>query len=245
MTLDEVRNQLSAYLDGQLPTHAKERVEEHLQSCANCSRKLEETRSIVAEMRRLPQAKPPRSFALSPEIAAATRREGDRSRLAERATARRVYLGLSGATVAAAVLLIAVVGSDVAFFSRGSNGQTASGAATSLSREAAPSPSEENAQMGAITEPAGEGQDNVAPGVAPPLPSAVATDKRSSAEATPPPASTPYGTAAAAPQQAQPVAENASHLWLWVVEGAAGGLIVGFGASAFWMRRRWVQINRS
>jgi len=229
--------ELSAYLDDRLSVRAKERVDSHLQSCPDCGRRLEEMRLLVAEMRRLPEAKAPRSFALSPELAAATRREGDRARQEQRATARRVYLGLSGATVAAAVLLIAVVSSDVAFFSRGdSEGSTA--ATTSLGRQAATS--DQNAEMGAIAKSAGEGQD----GVAPPLPSAVAEQDRSFANATPP-AATPYGAAAAAPQQARPVAEGSSHLWLWILEGAAGGLIVGFGASAFWMRRRWVEINRS
>ena len=105
---------LSVYLDGRLPARDKERVDAHLQSCADCSRKLEEMQSLVAEMRRLPQATAPRSFAISPELAAATRREADRVAAGREGTAaRRVYLGLSGATVAAAVLLVAVVGVDL------------------------------------------------------------------------------------------------------------------------------------
>ena len=232
--------QLSACLDGRLSTRAQERVDAHLKACADCSRKLEETLSLVAELRRLPRATASRSFAISPELAAATRRAGDRARQEERATARRVYLGLSGATAAAAVLLIAVLGVDLAP-SLGGNGGPAS--TTTSSREAvgvtAPQDSGEADKALSGGEP-----ENVAPGVAPPLPSAVVESDNSSANATPPVA-TPYDAAAAAPQQAQPVAKDASHLWLWIVEGAAGGLIVGFGASAFWMRRRWIQINRS
>ena len=236
---------LSACVDGRLSARAQERVDAHIKTCADCGRKLEEMRSLVAEMRMLPEAKAPRSFALSPELAAATRREGDRARQEERATARRVYLGLSGATVAAAILLIAVVGSDMAFLSRGNGGQSSSSGATiSLGREAASSPSDDNAQKGAIAESGGQEKDGVIPGVAPPLPSAAATDRDFSANTTPSPAPTPYGAAVAAPQQATPAAEESSHLWLWIVEGAAGGLLIGFGASAFWVRRRWVQVNR-
>jgi hypothetical protein len=232
--------ELSAYLDGRLPTAAQERVDAHLKACTDCSRKLEETLSLVAELRRLPRAKAPRSFAISPELAAATRREADRARQDERATARRAYLGLSGATAAAAVLLIAVLGVELAP-SLGGNGGPAS--TTTSSREAvgvtAPQDSGEADKALSGGEP-----ENVAPGVAPPLPSAVVESDNSSANATPAVA-TPYDAAAAAPQQAQPVAKESSHLLLWIVEGAAGGLIVGFGASAFWMRRRWIQINRS
>ncbi len=232
---------LSAYLDARLPARAQERVDAHLQACADCSRKLEELRSLLAEMRSLPEAKAPRSFALSPELAAATRREADRARQAERATARRAYLGLSGAAAAAAVLLIAVLGVELAP-SLGGNGGPAS--TTTSSREATGVTAPQGSGEADKSLSGGEGQDNVAPGVAPPLPSAVAEPDSSSANSTPPVA-TPYGAAAAAPQQAQPVAEESSHLWLWIVEGAAGGLIVGFGASAFWMRRRWIEIDRS
>jgi hypothetical protein len=237
--------ELSAYLDDRLSARAKGRVDAHLQLCVDCCRKLEEMRVLVAEMRRISGAKIPRSFALSPELAAAARREGDRARQQERVAFRRAYLGLSGATVAAALLLIAVVGSDVVFFSRGGKGTESTGGGVALSRQAATTSAEDKStQLGAIRQSAGEGQEGAVPGVAPPLPSAAAPDNRFSAGATPP-AATPYGEAAAAPQQAQPAAEGSSHLWLWVLEGAAGGLIIGFGVSAFWMRRRWVEINRS
>jgi len=233
--------ELSAYVDSRLANREQRRVEGHLRSCANCSRKLEEIRALVAEMRRLPEAKAPRSFALSPELAAATRRSAVRERHEERTAARRVYLGLSGATAAAAVLLIAVLGVDLAP-SLGGTGGPASTTTYSSSREASSAGAVQTDQTAKST---GDQQENVVPGVAPPLPSAVAADKRYAADATPPSAPTPYGAAVAAPQQAQPVAEQSSHLWLWIVEGAAGGLVIGFGASAFWMRRRWVQINRS
>jgi len=234
--------ELSASVDGRLSNRQRERVEAHLQSCADCRRKLEELRFLVAELRALPETKAPRSFALSPEMAAATRREAIRERHEERTAARRIYLGLSGATVAAAILLIAVVGSDVAFFSRGGGGESSTNATTTFSREAM-SPAEAGAEADGSIEP-GDATKDVAPGVAPLLPTAVAPEDRLAADAADA-VETPSAEVAAAPQQARPVAEDASHLWLWIVEGAAGGLIVGFGASAFWMRRRWVQMNRS
>ena len=233
--------ELSAYLDGRLPTAAQERVDAHLKACTDCSRKLEETLSLVAELRRLPRATASRSFAISPELAAATRREADRARQDERATARRAYLGLSGATAAAAVLLIAVLGVKLAP-SLGGNGGPAS--TTTSSREAVGVTAPQGSGEADKALSGGEPDENRAPEAAAPLPSTADEQGRSSANATPAVA-TPYDAAAAAPQQAQPVAKESSHLLLWIVEGAAGGLIVGFGASAFWMRRRWIQINRS
>jgi len=234
---------LSVYLDGRLPARDKERVDAHLQSCADCSRKLEEMQSLVAEMRRLPQATAPRSFAISPELAAAARREAGRARQDERTGARRVYLGLSGATVAAAVLLVAVVGVDL-FASRG-GGQGQATGIVATSRQAAGSAATDQAAEGMAG-----GNENLAPGVAPPLPSAASDDSKAllgdAAEPTPAYAApSPSGGGATKAQQAQPDNEETQHVWLWVVEGAAGGLVIGFGASAFWMRRRWVQINRS
>jgi len=232
--------ELSAYLDGRLPTAAQERVAAHLQVCTDCSRRLEETRSLVAELRRLPRATASRSFAIPPELAAATRREGDRSRQEERATARRAYVGLSGATAAAAVLLIAVLGVELVPSLGGTGGPDS---ATTSSREAVGVTAPQDSGEADKALSGGEGQDNLAPG-APPLPSAVAEPDSSSENATPPVA-TPYDAAAAAPQEAQPAAKESSHLWLWIVEGAAAGLVIGFGVSAFWMRRRWIQIDRN
>lgn len=233
--------ELSACIDGRLSNRQQERVEAHLQSCADCRRKLEELRSLVAELRALPETKAPRSFALSPEMAAATRREAIRERHEERTAARRVYLGLSGATAAATVLLIAVLGVDLAPSLAGKGGPASTTTTYSSSREASSAGAVQTDQTAKST---GDEQENVAPGVAPPLPTVIAPEDRLAADA-PDAVETPYGATAAAPQQARPVAEDASHLWLWIVEGAAGGLIVGFGVSAFWMRRRWVQINRS
>jgi len=238
--------ELSVYLDTQtgkcrLSARDEERVEAHLQSCVDCSRKLEEMRLLVAEMRRLPQATAPRSFAISPELAAATRREAERSRQEKGTAARRVYLGFSGATAAAVVLLIAVAGVDLLASRDAGQGEPSGFAAAS--RQSA-----ESATTDQSAEALAGGDENAVPGVAP-IPSAVSEDDKAlSRDAATTPASVaaaPDGEGTTDAQQAQPADEENQHLWLWVVEGAAGGLIIGFGASAFWMRRRWVQINRS
>jgi hypothetical protein len=237
---------LSTYLDDRLPSGARERVDAHLQECPDCASRLEEMRLLVAEIRRLPQTKALRSFAISPELAAVTRRDADRSRQREKTAARRVYLGFSGATVAAAVLLVAVLGIDLASVPGGSGQGEAPG--TLSSRQAASPMASGAAEADQSLKGSGEGTENLAPEAAtPPLPGAVTGQDRSSAgEASP--AATPFGAAAATSkeaQEAQPAAEESSRLWLWILEGAAGGLIIGFGASAFWMRRRWVEVNRS
>ena len=235
--------ELSAYIDDRLGARAKERIDEHLHSCADCSRKLEEMRSLVAEMRSLPQATAPRSFAISPELAAATHREAERSRQEKGTTARRVYLGFSGATVAAVVLLVAVAGVDL-LASRGA-GQTSSTGTFASARQSAATTTDKSIAG------AGADSDNLAPqSLTPPAPGFApennGTTLEPGAAAAPTPANTlalPSGEGKTTAQQAQPISKESSHLWLWIVEGAAGGLVVGFGASAFWMRRRWVRIR--
>ena len=236
--------ELSAYLDGRLSGRAKERVDAHLQTCLDCSRKLEDLRLLVAEMRRLPETKAPRSFALSPQAAAAARREGDRARREERIASRRAYLGLSGATVVAAVLLVALIGSDVGVFSRQSgHADESTGGEAAVRVPAAATSSDQNLQAAPLTkstQPETEG----APGEAPSPPNLMGPAASDSVRATPPAASTPLGVTAAEVPATANETETSSHLWLWILEGAAGGLIVGLGLSAFWMRRRWVEIDR-
>ena len=235
--------ELSTYLDGRLPPRAQARVDAHLQACADCSRKLEEIRLLAAEMRRLPRATAPRSFAISPELAAVTRGEADRSRQEEKTAARRVYLGFSGATVAAAILLVAVVGADLLASKGGEDSPTGRVAS---SREAEPAGAAETGQ--AAEGIAGENED-LTPGVAPSVPGAVPDSTESlskDAASTPDYAgASPTGEGTTTAQRAQPGSEENSHVWLWAIEGAAAGLIVGFGVSAFWMRRRWARIDRS
>ena len=68
-----LRDQLSAYIDGELDSPAAERLEGHLAECERCRVELEHLRATVAGLRNLPEVEPPRSFALSPERVVAPR----------------------------------------------------------------------------------------------------------------------------------------------------------------------------
>ncbi len=61
------RDQLSAYIDGELDASAAERLERHLAECGRCRQEMEQLRATVAALQELPAVEPPRSFTLSPE----------------------------------------------------------------------------------------------------------------------------------------------------------------------------------
>ncbi len=300
-SLDE--SDLSAYIDEALSDSRRGRVEAHLRSCGDCARRLEELKQVVAELRALPPAKAPRSFALSPELAAVSQRQGSLATEERRRAARRAYLGLSGATVAAALLLVAAFGTDLFVVSSGGQptslpAATSSDKSLSMPQAAAAlpattvpgypyanQPGAENQGSGQIAVPpatptggqSGTGTASSGQLVPPPAvplenqpgtaatasaptdknalstenPGAAATANALSEKDMLPSASPRAGAAApssegapAGQQEAQPAEKSASHAWLWALEGAAGGLFIGFGLSAFWMRRRWIRINR-
>ena len=62
-----LRDQLSAYIDGELDASATERLEHHLAECGRCRQEMEQLRATVAALQELPAVEPPRSFTLSPE----------------------------------------------------------------------------------------------------------------------------------------------------------------------------------
>lgn len=64
------QDNLSSYIDGQLPERARERVQRHLQGCQECRWDLETLERTVALLRAMPRPKPPRSFTI-PETAPA------------------------------------------------------------------------------------------------------------------------------------------------------------------------------
>ncbi len=322
---------LSAFMDEALSEAKRVRVEAHLRSCDDCARKLQELKQLVSDLHALPEAKAPRSFALSPELDAVSQREEKIASEGRRTNARRAYLGLSGATAAAALLLVAAFGMDLFVVSNGGQptslpAATSPGGPLSLPQAAAALPSTtipgyyanqpeaENQNSGQAVVPpvppagtsttgsgkvivppvtpsggqtgggsVGSGQiappppplpmgtpgQNVEPplnvpnaagtAVAPPekdallpanQPTAAATPNALSAAlptVSPPGVATPaasLGETSALGSQARPAEKSASHAWLWALEGVAGGLFIGFGISALWMRRRWIRINR-
>ncbi len=68
-----LRDQLSAYIDGELDSPAAQRLESHLAECERCRLELEQLRATVSGLQDLPELEPPRSFTLSPERVAAPR----------------------------------------------------------------------------------------------------------------------------------------------------------------------------
>jgi hypothetical protein len=99
----QVKEMLSAYLDGELSPKEQARVEKHLAQCADCAQNLHTLRQTVALLRGLPLVAVPRSFAIRPAEVA---------RRPSVVPARRTYAYLRAATVLATVLLAVVLAGD-------------------------------------------------------------------------------------------------------------------------------------
>jgi len=100
-----VEESLSAYIDGELSAKETARVEEHLRECQACTENLATLRQTVALLRELPTLAPPRSFTVRPAPV----------RLQARAAAPAWGYGLlKGATALAALLLVLLIGGDLA-----------------------------------------------------------------------------------------------------------------------------------
>ncbi|HXU24731.1 MAG TPA: zf-HC2 domain-containing protein [Tepidiformaceae bacterium] len=69
------RKQLDAYIDGELSPAQSGRFEAHLASCARCAREVEAARLLKAALQAIPQVPAPRSFRLTPQMAADLRPE--------------------------------------------------------------------------------------------------------------------------------------------------------------------------
>ncbi len=99
-----IENLLSAYLDGELSSHERARVEKHLARCAVCAQNLHTLRQTVALLGQLPPVAVPRSFAVRP--AQVVERPGVFQ-------VRRRYAYLRAATILATILFAVVVAGDV------------------------------------------------------------------------------------------------------------------------------------
>jgi hypothetical protein len=101
-----IREMLSLYIDGELSSGDRARVEEHLAECDDCTWELETLRQTVDLMAQLPKVPVPRAFTIY---------ETPRPRPFGLFQARWVYTYLKGATALAAALLILVLAADALF----------------------------------------------------------------------------------------------------------------------------------
>lgn len=126
---DTQREQLSAYLDGELEAEERQRLEAHLMACADCQRELAELRQTRQLLRALPAPALPRSFTLPvPEAAPArdTRAAAVSSRRARSGEwVARAAQWVGG--IAAAVGLMLLLGAALAAGGSHSLGGAASG----------------------------------------------------------------------------------------------------------------------
>ena len=106
----KVQGLLSPYIDGQIGSSEREKVESHLEECQICFRELESLRATINLLHRVAVVSPPRSFALA-EVEAKRRPAAQTS---EAPQWRRVpALGaMRVATAVAALLLIFVLAGD-------------------------------------------------------------------------------------------------------------------------------------
>jgi hypothetical protein len=116
---------LSAFIDGVLPDEQHAQVARHLTSCDACALELDSLRLVSDALRDLPEASAPRSFTLSPNMAAA----GERPAPASAAGARSLHtLRLAGAAIAVVLAIVLVIDA-------GSGGDTATDEVTDASVE--------------------------------------------------------------------------------------------------------------
>jgi hypothetical protein len=97
---------LSVYIDGELPSRDRARVEEHLAECADCTWELETLRQTVDLVGQLTKVPVPRAFTIH---------ETPSPRRVSLFQARWAYTYLKGATALVAVLLVLVLAGDVLF----------------------------------------------------------------------------------------------------------------------------------
>jgi anti-sigma factor RsiW len=100
-----VGESLSAYIDGELTGRERARMEQHLKECQACAEDLRTLRQTVALLKELPVIRAPCSFAVRPTVV--------RPRPAPAPSAWGYGL-LKGATAIAALLLVLLIGGDLA-----------------------------------------------------------------------------------------------------------------------------------
>jgi anti-sigma factor RsiW len=210
-----VGESLSGYIDHELSAEDSQRVEKHLEECRACRENLATLRQTVNLIRDLPEVPAPRSFAVRPMPRT------------ERAPARPSwgYGLLRGATALAALLLMLLVGGDLALHfvapSLSFVGAPAPQATWAPTQEAelAPAASEEQPLLGMAkgTESPSGGAEEMAP--AAPEPTAAADNYQT----VPAEVSPPAGAGGAEPSVAPTVAPTEPPVEERVPLVAAGG----------------------
>jgi hypothetical protein len=162
-----VEESLSAYLDGELSSADKARVEKHLEQCEACAENLATLRKTVSLLKELPTVQAPRSFAVR-------RTAVEVKRAAPPAWG---YGLLKGATALAALLLVLLIGGDLALHFVGAPMAYFAPAAPaaevalapSVEPEMAPAPAEEEPLLGQTkaTEPPENAEQAPAPAAEP------------------------------------------------------------------------------
>ena len=62
MSCNEICDKLSLYIDNELSDEEMQQMEEHLQSCENCQKELEEYRELISILKSLPDEEPPEGY---------------------------------------------------------------------------------------------------------------------------------------------------------------------------------------
>lgn len=99
---DRDLEQLSAYLDGQLPPAARSRLERRLARDPQLQKTFDELRAVKTRLSQLPAVEPPRSFTLTPAMVGASARRSP-----------SLLPALYWATAVAAVLFAVVIAGDL------------------------------------------------------------------------------------------------------------------------------------
>ncbi len=103
------RAELSAHLDGELIPLRVEAMQVHLASCQSCRAELEALRQLKADLAALPEMPAPRSFALTPQMAASPARERPQAYVPPRTAALANGMRLAGAAMSLALALVLVL----------------------------------------------------------------------------------------------------------------------------------------
>lgn len=96
MSAEPKLEDLSAYVDQELTGTARQELEEHLQTCETCRRRLDALRQTVSAVKALPTEVPPRAFTIPPQ------------RQQRKATTGWAWAG--GALAAACLVVVATIG---------------------------------------------------------------------------------------------------------------------------------------